>query len=70
MSDLTKAVAIDPAPAKLFHLAQAHLAAKDKEKAKQYLNEARTKKGFTPSRVYMPWSGRPMRKCSTNLGTP
>jgi tetratricopeptide (TPR) repeat protein len=50
--DLTKAIEIDRVPAKLFHLAQAHLANKDKEKAKQYLDEARTKKGLTPSGLH------------------
>jgi Tfp pilus assembly protein PilF len=69
MSDLTKAVAIDPAPAKLFHLAQAHLAAKDKEKAKQYLDAARTKKGFTPSDLHA--LERPAYdKMLNDLGTP
>jgi tetratricopeptide (TPR) repeat protein len=46
INDLTKAVAIDPSPSKLFHLAQAYLASKNKEKAKEYLATARTK-GFT-----------------------
>ena len=35
IDDLEKAVAADPSPAKLFHLAQAYLGAKNKEKAKQ-----------------------------------
>jgi cellulose synthase operon protein C len=69
MSDLTKAVEIKPAPAKLFHLAQAHLAAKDKEKAKQYLNEARTKNGLTATDLHA--LERPAyEKMLNELGTP
>ena len=69
MSDLTKAVTIDPAPAKLFHLAQAHLADKNKEKAKQYLDTARTKKGLTPSGLHA--LERPAyEKMLNDLGTP
>lgn len=51
INDLTKAVAIDPAPPKLFHLAQAYLANKDKQKAKEKLETARTK-GLTRSGLH------------------
>ena len=46
--DLTRAIEVDRAPPRLFHLAQAYLAANDKVKAKQYLDEATTK-GLKPS---------------------
>ena len=69
IDDLTKAVTVDPAPAKLFHLAQAYLAAKNKEKAKQYLDTARTKKGLTPSGLHA--LERPAyEKMLNDLGTP
>lgn len=44
IKDLQSAVDADPAPAKLFHLAQAYLQANEKEKAKQYWKNAREKK--------------------------
>ena len=44
IKDLELAVQADPAPAKLFHLAQAYLQDKNIEKAKHYLKEARDKK--------------------------
>jgi len=43
IDDLEKAVASDPAPSKLFHLAQAYLQANNKEKAKQYFDAAKAK---------------------------
>lgn len=51
LKDLENAVAIDPAPAKLFHLAQAYLAAHDKEKAKRAFEAAKTK-GLVPSKLH------------------
>ena len=43
LNDLENAVKADPAPAKLFHLAQAYFQANNKEKAKQYMKEAKAK---------------------------
>ena len=43
INDLESAVKADRSPSKLFHLAQAYLQANNKEKAKQYLKEAKGK---------------------------
>jgi cellulose synthase operon protein C len=51
IQDLEDAVAGDPAPDKLFHLAQAYLEAHDKEKAKQNLARAKSK-GLMPSKLH------------------
>jgi tetratricopeptide (TPR) repeat protein len=51
IQDLEDAVAGDPAPAKLFHLAQAYLEAHDKGKAKQNLEKAKSK-GLMPSKLH------------------
>jgi cellulose synthase operon protein C len=44
IDDLEKAIEIAPKPAKYFHLAQAYLGAKNKEKARQILAEAKIKR--------------------------
>ena len=51
IQDLKDAVAGDPAPDKLFHLAQAYLEVHDKEKAKQNLEKAKSK-GLVPSKLH------------------
>ncbi|MGO9469895.1 MAG: tetratricopeptide repeat protein [Isosphaeraceae bacterium] len=51
IQDLEAAVAGDPAPDKLFHLAQAYLEIHDKEKAKQNLEKAKSK-GLVPSKLH------------------
>ena len=47
VDDLEKAVALDPSAPKYFHLAQAYHEIKDKEKAKENLEKAKSK-GLTP----------------------
>ncbi len=51
IQDLEDAVAGDPTPDKLFHLAQAYLEVHDKEKAKQNLEKAKSK-GLVPSKLH------------------
>jgi tetratricopeptide (TPR) repeat protein len=43
IKDLETAVKADPAPARLFHLSQAYLQANDREKARQYWKDAKSK---------------------------
>ena len=43
INDLETAAKTDPSPAKLFHLAQAYFQANNKEKAKQFVLEAKAK---------------------------
>jgi tetratricopeptide (TPR) repeat protein len=51
IKDFENAVARDPSPAKLFHLAQAYLEVRDVEKAKRAFTEAKTK-GLVPSALH------------------
>jgi tetratricopeptide (TPR) repeat protein len=51
IADLEKAVALDPSAPKYFHLAQAYHEIKDKEKAKENLEKAKSK-GLTPNGLH------------------
>ena len=66
IQDLEDAVAGDPAPDKLFHLAQAYLEVHDKEKAKQNLEKAKSK-GLVPSKLH-PLEVSAYSKVVTELG--
>jgi len=66
IKDLEDAVAGDPAPDKLFHLAQAYLQVHDNEKAKQNLEKAKSK-GLVPSKLH-PLEAPAYDKMVTELG--
>jgi tetratricopeptide (TPR) repeat protein len=68
IDDLEKAIAAAPSPAKYFHLAQAYLGAKNKEKAKQSLATAKIK-GWEESGLE-PLEHEAYRKVLTELGAP
>ncbi len=69
INDLEKAAKADPSPAKLFHLAQAYFQANNKEKAKQFVLEAKAKGLIASARAraaYIPSSSPPIRNCWAN----
>ena len=73
IKDLQSAVDADPSPPKLFHLAQAYLQAKNKEKARQCLGDARQKKleqlGYGPGGLH-PLEQSAYQKVLSELGSP
>jgi len=68
IDDLEKAVKLDPSPSKYFHLAQAYLADKKREKAKQSLAEANKTKGWEQSGVH-PLEKEAYQKVLNELGS-
>ena len=72
ITDLEAAAKTAPSPSKLFHLAQAYYQINDKEKAKQFLREAKAKGLDRQSRrsgwPSPPRTARLSRNCSTNWG--
>jgi len=68
IDDLEKAIEVAPSPAKYFHLAQAYLGAKNKEKAKQSLAAAKIKRWEESG--LEPLEKRAYQKVLAELGAP
>jgi tetratricopeptide (TPR) repeat protein len=70
IADLEKAATLAPSPSKDFHLAQAYLAAKNKEKATQSWNAANKVKGWEQTRLLHPLEKEAYQNVLTELGAP